>query len=225
MPASIGLIFHGLGQPRRTLEPGEEPFWISVGRFEWVLDRILALPDPARIRISFDDGNASDVDIALPRLLSRGLAADFFALTGRLDATGSLTSADLRALLAAGMRVGSHGIDHLNLRDLPPDHLARELAQSRAVLEQVLGTRVSDFSIPFGAYNAPVLAAIRKAGYDVAWSSDRGSFAQGDFPRPRTSIRAAMDDAAIDRILAGKMSAPEALRRRLGMWRRRLSRR
>lgn len=221
MAAKIGLIFHGIGQPGRALEPGEAPYWVSIPRFEAILDRILALPDPSRIRISFDDGNASDIQIALPRLLDRGLSADFFALAGRLDQPGSLRAADLAVLVQAGMRLGSHGVDHLNLRRLPPDHLSRELAQSRDKLEQALGQRISDFSIPFGAYDGRVLRAIRQAGYHVAWSSDRGRFAPNAFLRPRTSCREDMDDAAIDRILKGQLTGAEALRRHLGMLRRR----
>lgn len=221
--ARIGLIFHGLGDPQRNLEPGEAPFWISVARFEAILDRILALPDPGAVRISFDDGNISDLSIALPRLLARGLTADFFVLTGRLDQPGSLSRGDLTALAQAGMRIGSHGIDHLNLRHCPADQLAREVTLSRQVLTQALGQPIREFSIPFGAYNAPVLAAIRSAGYDAAWTSDRGTMAENVFLRPRTSVRAGMDDAAIDRILKGQIGWAEAARRRLGMLRRRLS--
>lgn len=224
MTRRIGLIFHGLGQPRRNLEPGEAPFWVGVDRFERVLDRILALPDPAQVRVSFDDGNLSDFDIALPRLQARGLAADVFMLSGRMGQPGSLSQGDLRALVAAGVQVGSHGIDHLNLTSLAPGDLARELSQSRSVLEQALGQAVTEFSIPFGAYNAPVLAAIRKAGYSVAWSSDRGAFFEGSFLRPRTSIRDGMTEGEIDAILLGRMGLAPRLRRSLGMLRRRFGR-
>ena len=42
------------------------------------------------MRISFDDGNASDLEIGLPALLERGLTATFFVLAGRLGRPGSL---------------------------------------------------------------------------------------------------------------------------------------
>jgi peptidoglycan/xylan/chitin deacetylase (PgdA/CDA1 family) len=224
MSARIGLIFHGIGTPGRDLDPGEAPFWLSTTRFEHVLDRILALPDPSRLRISFDDGNASDIEIALPRLRDRGLSADVFALSGRLDRTGSLSSADLRALAAAGLRIGSHGIDHLNLRRLGPSALARELAGSKAALEAALGQPVIDFSVPFGAYDATVLRAIRAAGYTTAWTSDRGTYSDRVWLRPRTSVQAGMDDATLDRLLLGTLTPTEALRRHFGMLHRRLSR-
>lgn len=221
----VGVIFHGIGLPARALEPGEAPYWISVARFEAILDRIAALPDRDRVRISFDDGNASDLDIAAPRLLERGLTADVFALTGRVDQPGSLTSGGLRELVAMGMRVGSHGIVHRNLRRVTAGELTDELRLSRAALEGILSRAVTEFSIPFGSYNARVLAAIRTAGYQVAWSSDRGVMSESAFVRPRTSIRDDTDDAAVDRILRGALGVGERLQRGLGMLERRMSRR
>ncbi len=225
MAAQVGVIFHGLGTPGRTLEEGEAPYWVTIERFEMILDSIAALPDPSRVRISFDDGNASDMEIAVPRLLERGLTADVFALTGRLDQAGSLSSSDLRALVSMGMSVGSHGIHHRNLRHVTPKELSQELRRSKAQLEAVLGRAVTDFSIPFGSYNARVLAAIRASGYKVAWSSDRGRMSDHAFLRPRTSFRADTDDAAVARILKGELPLAEAARRHLGMLSRRLSRR
>ncbi|MEO6299557.1 MAG: polysaccharide deacetylase family protein, partial [Paracoccaceae bacterium] len=79
----IGLIFHGIGAPDRELERGEAPYWVSITQFEDTLDMIRAHPQPGRFRISFDDGNMSDHDIALPRLVAAGLVAEFFVLSGR----------------------------------------------------------------------------------------------------------------------------------------------
>jgi peptidoglycan/xylan/chitin deacetylase (PgdA/CDA1 family) len=225
MTQRIGIIFHGIGPSLRVLEEGEAPYWVTVSRFEAVLDQIAALPDPSRIRISFDDGNLSDIEIAAPRLVERGLSADFFALTGRLDRPGSLATADLRQLMAMGMRLGSHGIAHRNLRRLTEAELVVELAKSKSVLEAALRQPVSDFSVPFGSYNAIVLAAIRNAGYQTAWTSDRGTMSDTAFLRPRTSIRADTDDTALARILKGQMPLVESVRRHLGMVHRRLSRR
>ena len=70
---------------------------MSRGRFCQALDRIVAMGAEAP-RISFDDGNASDVGIALPELERRGLKAVFFLLAGRLGQPGSLTEADVTAM-------------------------------------------------------------------------------------------------------------------------------
>lgn len=217
----IGLIFHGIGAPHRVLEPGEAPYWLTEAQFLAILDRIAADPDPGRFRISFDDGNVSDHDIALPALRARGLRADFFVLTGRLDQPGSLSRAQVLALQAQGMMIGSHGIGHRRLPDLSDALLAQELSQSRAALEDLCGRPVTGIGIPFGAYDRRVLSAIRRAGYLAAWSSDRGPMRPGDFPGPRTSFTGAMDQAAVTAILAGGMPLGQRLRRALGRMRRR----
>lgn len=217
----IGLIFHGIGRPGRELEPGEARYWISEARFDDILDRIAASAGRARIRISFDDGNLSDVEIALPALLARGLSADFFVLSDRIDQPGSLTGDHLRTLLAAGMRVGSHGTAHRDWRRLDAAELARELAGSRQHLQGLCGQAITAAGIPFGAYDGSVLRAIKAAGYLCAYSSDRGRMREDMFLRPRTSLREDMAAAEIAAVLAGRMSPLARLRRAVGMARRR----
>ena len=75
-----GICFHGIGTPERTLEPGEDRYWVAIDEFLAMLDAIAAAPG---VRISFDDGNASDIEIALGGLRERDLSASFFVLAGR----------------------------------------------------------------------------------------------------------------------------------------------
>lgn len=217
----IGILFHGIGTPRRALEPREAPYWVSLESFEKLLDRIAAHPLRERIQISFDDGNASDHDIALPRLLARGLTADFFVLTGRIGQPGSLDEDRIRALAASGMGVGSHGIAHRDWTRLDATRLREELEGSCARLEAVIGAPVRAAGIPFGRYNTRVLAALRQVGFTTVWSSDHGRFDPTAFLRPRRSVlgRDGPDEHA--RILTGHLSPQRRLRRLIGMAHRR----
>src|SRR5918911_1100678 len=95
----VNLCFHGIGQPERALEPDEAQYWIDVDRFESLLDEAARNPS---VQLAFDDGNASDVAVALPALVARGLTASFFVIAGRLGQPGSLTVAGVRALADAG---------------------------------------------------------------------------------------------------------------------------
>ena len=73
LPASVVVVnIHGVGVPTRALDPGEDMAWVSVAQLEMVLDAAIDRPD---VRLTFDDGNASDVEIALPRLIERGRSA------------------------------------------------------------------------------------------------------------------------------------------------------
>ena len=58
----VNITVHGIGPAGRKLDPAKEEFWVSVAHFEQVLD---AMADRSDVRISFDDGNASDVEVAL----------------------------------------------------------------------------------------------------------------------------------------------------------------
>ncbi|WP_209835502.1 polysaccharide deacetylase family protein [Ruegeria sp. HKCCE3926] len=221
MTKPIGINFHGIGTPKRSLEPGEAPYWLSVGKFERVLDRIAADPDPNRFTITFDDSNLSDHDIALPALVTRGLRARFFVLTGRIGQAGSLDADHLRRLQNADMTIGSHGIDHLAWPTLDDAALIRELSESRAQLEMICGCPVVEAGIPFGRYDTRVLRALRDAGYTTAWSSDGGIWRKNAFIRPRTSLREDMSDQDLKAILSGHMPLARRFRRALGMTRRR----
>jgi hypothetical protein len=68
----INLIFHGIGAPRRSFESGKDEYWIDCDSFLAILDEVDARVD---VRLTFDDGNASDMHVALPALAERGMEA------------------------------------------------------------------------------------------------------------------------------------------------------
>lgn len=222
MTRLIGLNFHGIGTPARDLEEGEAPYWLSEAQFNELLDRIVAAPNPATYVLTFDDGNLSDYEIALPALIQRRLIATFFVLTGRLDKPGSLGRDHVNALLAAGMGIGSHGIAHVAWSALEAEALEQELTQSRDVLQDLCGVPIAEAGIPFGRYNARVLRALRRTGYKTAFSSDTGSMNDTAFLRPRTSLRGDMTPAEIDAALAGQIPVARHVRRAIGMLRKQL---
>lgn len=185
-PDVVNICFHGIGTPQRVLEPGEDEYWIGAESFARILD---AIADDPRVRISFDDGNLSDLEIGLPGLVDRGLTATFFVLAGRFDQDGSLTIAGVRQLADAGMRIGSHGMDHLPWRDLAAPVLNRELVQARHLIAEAAGTPVQDAALPFGRYDRRVLGELRRDGYRSVHTSDRRWAREGAWLQPRFSVR------------------------------------
>lgn len=194
--------FHGLGRPTRAMEPGEEMYWLSEGQFEEILDHLSKLRRSCcRIGITFDDGNASDLQLALPRLLERNLKATFFVLAGRLDDPDFLSRADIGALEGAGMTVGTHGFDHIDWRYASEAELSRELGTARERLAATLGRPVDEIAVPYGAYNARVLQSLRQHGYRAVFTSDGGSASYSRWLRPRTCIRRDTSLSDIDDIV------------------------
>jgi peptidoglycan/xylan/chitin deacetylase (PgdA/CDA1 family) len=168
-PAIVNLTVHGIGAPARRLDPGEELTWVSIGQFEHVLDAIMGLPD---VQITFDDGNLSDVEIALPRLRQRGLVGKFFILAGRLGEPGRLDHAHVRELVDAGMVVGSHGWAHVDWRRISDEEAHVEIDNSLSLVTELIGRPVRYVAVPFGSYDRKVLARLRRASVERVYTSD-----------------------------------------------------
>ena len=168
----INLTFRGVGGRTRHLGPEEEDVWLSSQQFTSVLD---AVADRGDVRISFDDGNASDVHNALPALRARGLTATFFVVTGRPATPGFLDDEDVSTRAAAGMTIGCHGMHHRPWRKLGEGELREETLVSRRRLEEIVGRPVTLAACPFGSYDRRVLRSLRRYGYDRVFTSDRGT--------------------------------------------------
>lgn len=192
----LTLCFHGIGTPARALEPDEEHFWVEDAQFEEFLDVISKYPS---VRITFDDGNASDMALALPSLCRRNLSATFFVLSGRLNQPGSLAVADVRSLARNGMTVGSHGMWHRPWRSATDAELKEELADAADAIADAVGQPVSQVACPFGSYDRRVLSAIRRHGFSRVYTVDGGPARSDAWLQSRYTVRAADSPADIER--------------------------
>ena len=214
----ICINFHGVGAPPRPATENEARMWVPIGAFRRILDRVGHDP---RIRLTFDDGHVSDREVVLGELARRGLNATFFLVVGDLDRPGRLGRADVRALVEAGMSVGSHGMRHRRWRGLESAELDSELRDSRRELEALAGAPVEDASCPFGAYDRAVLRQARRAGYRHVFTSDGGSAPERAYVQPRTSMRAWDDADTVEAILDPPVHsrAKRRIVRQLRSWR------
>lgn len=126
------------------------------------------------VRFSFDDGNASDLDIGLPCLQREKRNAIFFVSTAYIGSRGYLDGSGIALLYREGMIIGSHGHAHRPLANLCPDEIHRDLARSKEILENLVGDRVVDLAIPFGRYDWRITHEARKCGYETIYTSDGG---------------------------------------------------
>jgi peptidoglycan/xylan/chitin deacetylase (PgdA/CDA1 family) len=115
--------------------------------------------------ITFDDGERSVVERALPMMDARGLRGVVYVTTGWIDSPGYLRAEDLRLLSDRGWTIGAHGVTHRFLSDLPEPELERELEGAREDLARVLGSPPDHLSLPGGRADHRVLCAAHKAGY------------------------------------------------------------
>jgi peptidoglycan/xylan/chitin deacetylase (PgdA/CDA1 family) len=185
----LTFTFHGVGEPPRPLDPGEEAVWLSQPRFEAALD---ALADGVAVRLTFDDGNRSDLEIALPALLERGLHATFFVVTERLDNKDFVDFAGVEELARAGMTLGTHGRRHIDWRTIRSKQLRDDVAASRRTLAQIAGRPVDIASCPFGSFDRRVLGVLRGESLNHVFTSDTGRSAPAAWLQRRTTVSSSM---------------------------------
>jgi len=208
----VNVTFHGIGQSSRPLQPGEDAVWISAPEFEWVLDAVVRRDD---VRLTFDDGNISDLTHALPALRERGLLATFFVVAGRIGTADFLAEDDIRTLAAEGMTIGGHGMWHRSWRKLSDSEAHDELVVSKRELEGLLGCPVTAAACPFGHYDRRALRRLRAAGYEHVFTSDGGPAPCGAWMQPRNTLYKGDSAHLDDRILSRDTASARALGRRL----------
>jgi len=141
------------------------------------------------VGLTFDDGSTSDVEFALPALQSLGLTAAFFVNPARVGQKHFMSWDEVQALASAGMEIGSHGLDHCSFDGLAALELERQLADSKAILEERLGSPVTLLSLPGGSgeKTAPPLA--RRLGYEMIFGSAPAPVEGGEAVIPRFAVR------------------------------------
>lgn len=135
---------------------------------------------PRAVVLTFDDGYENFYQYAWPVLRKYGFPSMVYLLSGMLGQpsqwfdedgrdTPPLMSPDrILQLRALGVDFGSHGISHAKLAEVDAQTVHREVAGSKAQLEQLLGEEVRHFCYPFGSHDQTAVDAVRAAGYASA---------------------------------------------------------
>ncbi len=133
-----------------------------------------------QIVLTFDDGTSDFLENALPVLQEFRFTATIFAIAGMVGGKREWNSlpgqapltpvplmsiADLRALRDKGFTIGSHTISHPRLTDLNIEQAEKEVANSRAMLVNMLGEPVRWFAYPYLAANEVTRNLVRAAGF------------------------------------------------------------
>jgi peptidoglycan/xylan/chitin deacetylase (PgdA/CDA1 family) len=141
--------------------------------------------------LTFDDGAASDYEVAFPILRELGLRATFFVVPTFVDTPGYVTWAQLREMVAAGMEIGSHSLTHPFLHRLDADGVRHEFGESRRILEDRLGAPVRSASLPRGWEPPGLRDVLRELGYRVFCTSRVAWWYPGGDPlaMPRIAVR------------------------------------
>jgi peptidoglycan/xylan/chitin deacetylase (PgdA/CDA1 family) len=132
-------------------------------------------PLPAKpVCLTFDDGYLDSYTVAFPALQRHGMVGTFFITTGIVGDGQHVTWENLREMHAAGMEIGSHTVHHFELTGMSDWRLREELGDSKKKLDAEVGD-AAFFCYPSGRKDAKVVAAVRKAGYAGAVTTEHGT--------------------------------------------------
>ncbi len=132
--------------------------------------------------ISFDDGYRGDYTDAMPILAAHHWPGVLNLQLGAME-NGELTAAMVNRMLDTGWELASHTISHLDLTKMEGADLRREVGGSRALLRKRFRVPVDFFCYPSGRFNRATVAAVRRAGYRGATTTQEGLASKSEMYR------------------------------------------
>lgn len=116
--------------------------------------------------ISFDDNTIYDRK-AVEILNKYRLKATFFINSGTLGKPGYLQVKELEQLFK-NHEVGSHSINHINLKEASKNEILYEIKEDIEYIESYTKLKVKGFAYPFGNYNKKVIQVLKDLNISYA---------------------------------------------------------
>lgn len=138
--------------------------------------------------VTFDDGAATDYEVAFPILCDNDASADFFINTSTVGSNGYLDWHQIREMQQSGMSIQSHGHTHRYFDDLADDEIKQELELSKKIIEDKTGEKVSVFAPPGGRLKPAVWRIAEELGYKIICHSKPGVWSNDAKGIPRFAV-------------------------------------
>lgn len=181
------------------------------------------------VAITFDDGDASVAEVALPLLAERRVPAAVFVVSGRLGQDNQwpgqwrsvprrrlIDRDELKALVEAGWTIGAHSWSHAVLDTLDDEGARREVAGAADALEQEIGRPVRFFAYPYGV-GGPRERSLARERFRLAFTAEPRLATVGTPPEAVPRLDASDVSVGLRLgVLASPLAAPYLTARRLG---------
>jgi peptidoglycan/xylan/chitin deacetylase (PgdA/CDA1 family) len=187
-PSVQGLLFHSIYSEhfrpalssvtvrrfRSIVRSLKDSSFLPITAYEALSGTVNIMTTQRPILLTFDDGCRSFFTHALPLLEELKIKATLYPVAGYLGKSSTwdilpvfphLSKSELREISELGHEIGSHSMTHADLTFLNDPDLSKELNDSKKLLEDVTGKKVSSVSFPYGSWNKRIWDHARKAGY------------------------------------------------------------
>ena len=140
------------------------------------------------VTTSWDDGHVDDMRLAA-LLKQYGIAGTFYVAPDNVEFPDDkrLTKQQLQEL-SRTFEIGAHTRTHRHLPQLSDEESIREITESKAVLEQIVGKPVTSFCYPAGKYESRHVRMVKNAGFNFARTVRRFIFCVTNRLESGTSI-------------------------------------
>lgn len=120
------------------------------------------------IALTFDDGYADAPEFVLPILKKYGMVGTIYVIPGFIENNkrGYATWQQLSEMAAVGIEIGSHTMDHPDLRGKTIAYQNAQIAGAKQIIEaRMPGVIVKTFCYPAGKYDGTTFAVLKLSGY------------------------------------------------------------
>ncbi len=143
------------------------------------------------VALTFDDGFQNFLTEAFPVLEKYGFRATVFLVTDycgknndwagnppELPPSKVLSWNEIKELHNNGIEFGGHTRTHPDLTKISDSRVESEIVESKAMIEDSLGSAVTTFAYPFGKFNSTVKRSVERS-YKAACSTNLGKVRSG----------------------------------------------
>jgi peptidoglycan/xylan/chitin deacetylase (PgdA/CDA1 family) len=136
-----------------------------------------ALP-PRSVVLTFDDGYADFFTTAIPEMQRYGFTATDYVVPGLIGRPSFMTWTQVVQADQMGFTIAAHTMHHVPLASIRTASALWEMAESKRVLEGMVGHPVIEFAYPYGSFNYYLASRARAMGFESAASTIPGPWHQ-----------------------------------------------
>jgi peptidoglycan/xylan/chitin deacetylase (PgdA/CDA1 family) len=151
---------------------------------------------PKPVILTFDDSANDHYLTVFPILKRFEISGTFFIKARAVENGEGLNWGAINEMMASGMEIESHTMNHADLSVEPLYAVKYELKESKELIEKRTGQKTCFLAYPSGEYNNRVIGIAKKCGYLGAFTTHYGIWRRDgepfEIPRIRVSRRNSM---------------------------------